>query len=71
MSKDKKVYIFTCLPEIAELIGNIAKHVDGGEEAVFRKGVMLVGLMIRAAKTGCKLAIIDDKHNIKEIIENI
>ena len=70
-NSNKKVYIFSCAPETAELIESMSKHIEGGIDAIFQKGIALVGLALKADKQGNKLAIIDKDNNIVDVIEGI
>lgn len=72
MAKDnQKVYIFSCSPETGELIESMSKHVEGGAESIFQKGILLIGLALRAQKSGNKIAIVDKNNKLIDIIEGI
>ena len=71
MNEDKKIYIFSCPRETGELVETMAKHIIGGVEAIFQKGILLIGIALKANKQGHKLAIIDDNKNIIDIVEDL
>jgi hypothetical protein len=71
INDNKKVYIFSCAPETGELIASMSKHIEGGTEAIFQQGILLVGLALKANKQGNKLAIVDKDNNIVDTIEGI
>jgi len=72
MSKtNQKVYIFSCSPETGELIETMSKHIQGGTEAIFQKGILLMGLAIKAQKMGNRIAIVDKDDKVIDTVEGI
>lgn len=69
--KNKKVYIFSCSPETGALIESMSKHIAGGTEAIFQKGILLIGLALKAQKMGNKIAILDKDDKIIDTIEGL
>ena len=68
---NKKVYIFACEPETGELIEAMSKHIEGGTEALFQRSILLMGIALKAQKTGSKLAIVDKDSKLIEVIDGV
>jgi hypothetical protein len=66
--KNQKVYIFSCSPATGELIESMSKCIEGGIEAIFQRGILLMGLALKAQKMGNKIAILDKDDKILDII---
>jgi hypothetical protein len=71
MAKNQKVYIFSCSPETGELIESMSKHVEGGTEAIFQKGILLMGVALKAQKLGNRIAIVDKDDKVIDTIEGL
>lgn len=69
MKEKETVYIFKCTPELDELIGFLAKHIEGGNEELFQKSLVLMGLAIKTKLTNKKLAILDEDNKIIDTID--
>jgi hypothetical protein len=66
-----KVYIFKCTPELDELIGFLAQHIKGGNEELFQKSLILMGIAIKSKLTNKKLAILDENDNVVDTVDII
>lgn len=69
MSKNETVYVFSCSHEMGELIKSLSEHVEGGNETLLQKSIILMGVVMRAKKLGHQLAIVDKENKILEHIE--
>jgi hypothetical protein len=65
---NEKVYIFTCSHQESDLIEAVSKHLDGGINSLFRKGIILMSVVLRAMKNNQRLAIIDENNKILDIV---
>lgn len=68
---NQKVYVFTCSPEIGELIDSMSKHVEGGEETLFQKSLILMGVAIKAKISEHKLVLMNKENEILDTINII
>lgn len=66
---NEKFYVFKCSPALEELITYLSKHIPGGEETLFHKCLVLMGVAMKAVKNGHKLAIVDENKNVLDTIE--
>lgn len=65
---NEKVYIFSCSEQESKLIETLATYIDG-VDSLFRKGIILMGVLLKARKSGNRLAIINEDNKILDIID--
>jgi len=66
--KNERVYVFSCSHEMGELVQSLSENIEGGNEKLFQKCLILMGVAMRAKQLGHRLAITKD-HKILDYIE--
>jgi len=67
--KNERVYVFSCSHEMGELVQSLSEHLEGGNETLFQKCLVLMGVAMKAKKLGHRLAITDKDDKILDHIE--